>query len=151
MAREHLPLFKDARPFRVQRFFSHPGGARHAHRAHAGTHSDSHPDRHRHPEAPGAPAVQSGPMDDEALLRQAEAALAEIDRATGLSDEHASVLAALRIRLEGAPRATLEDMLRAAGDLRGRRSLDDPPPAKAKPSLEDAVKKAASKKEWPGL
>ncbi|HEU5001420.1 MAG TPA: hypothetical protein VFW71_01395 [Actinomycetota bacterium] len=90
-------------------------------------------------------------MDDEALLRRAEAALAEIDRTLGLSDEHAEVLAALRIRIEGAPRATLEEMLRVAGDLRGKRSLEDPVPGKAKPSLEDALKKASPKKEWPGL
>jgi hypothetical protein len=88
---------------------------------------------------------------DEALMRRAEAVLAELDRTQGLGDEHADVLAALRIRLDGAPRKSLDDVLRAAGDLKGRHSLDDPPPLPAKPSLEDALKKARPKKDWPGL
>lgn len=89
---------------------------------------------------------------DEALLRRAEAALAELDRTQGLGDEHAEVLAALRIRIHGGPRRSLDDVLRAAGDLKGKHSLDDPPPPASKPSLEDALKKASgTKKEWPGL
>lgn len=87
---------------------------------------------------------------DEALMRRAESVLAELDRNQGLSDEHAAVLAALRIRLDGGPRKTLDDVLRAAGDLKGRRSLDDLP-APQKPSLEDALKKPPAKKDWPGL
>lgn len=83
-------------------------------------------------------------------MRRAEAALAEVDRNQGLSDEHAAVLAALRIRLDGGPRKTLDDVLRAAGDLKGKRSLEDLPPA-AKPSFEDALKKGPAKKDWPGL
>jgi len=89
-------------------------------------------------------------VNDEALLRRAESVLAELDRSQGLSDEHADVLAALRIRLHGAPRKSLDDVLRAAGDLKGKRSLDEPPPAAPKPSLEDALKKAPAKKDWPG-
>jgi hypothetical protein len=88
---------------------------------------------------------------DEALLRRAEATLAEIDRNQGLSDEHAEVLAAIRLRIDGAPRKSLDDVLRAAGTIKGKRSLDDPPPPPAKASFEDALKKASSKKEWPGL
>jgi hypothetical protein len=87
---------------------------------------------------------------DEALLRRAEATLAEIDRNQGLSDEHAEVLAAIRLRIDGAPRKSLDDVLRAAGTIKGKRSLDDPPPPPAKASFEDALKKASSKKEWPG-
>ena len=88
---------------------------------------------------------------DEALLRRAEATLAEIDRNQGLSNEHAEVLAAIRIRIDGAPRKSLDDVLRAAGSLKGKRSLDDPPPPPAKSSFEDALKKASTKKNWPGL
>lgn len=89
---------------------------------------------------------------DDKLLRRAEEALAEIGRTQGLNDRQADVLAALRIRLDGAPRKSLDDILRAAGDLKGRHSLDDPPPLPSKPSLEDALKKAsAKKKDWPGL
>ena len=88
---------------------------------------------------------------DEALLRRAEVVLAELDRNQGLSDEHAEVLAAIRIRIHGAPRKTLDDVLRAAGDIKGRRSLDDPPTPPAKRSLDDALKKTTAKKDWPGL
>ena len=88
---------------------------------------------------------------DEVLLRRAEATLAEIDRNQGLSDEQAEVLAAIRLRIDGAPRKSLDDVLRAAGSLKGKRSLDDPPPPPAKSSFEDALKKASTKKEWPGL
>ena len=55
--------------------------------------------------------------DDEKLLREAERALTEIKVAHGLSDEHASVLAALRLRLTGDPGKSLDDIIAAAGDL----------------------------------
>lgn len=84
-------------------------------------------------------------------MRRAEAALAELDRTQGLTDEHADILAALRIRLDGAPRKSLDDMLRAAGDLKGRRSLDDPVPPSPRSSLDEVFKKASAPKEWPGL
>jgi hypothetical protein len=87
---------------------------------------------------------------DEALLRRAESVLAELDRTQGLRDEHAEVLAAIRIRIEGGPRRSLDEVLKAAGSIRGRHSLDDPPPPPAKASLEDALKKASAKKDWPG-
>jgi len=61
------------------------------------------------------------------------------------------VLAAIRIRIDGAPRKSLDDVLRAAGTLKGKRSLDDPPPPPVKASFEDALKKASTKKDWPGL
>lgn len=68
--------------------------------------------------------------DDNAdleLIRKAEAVLAEIDRTTGLIDRHADILAALRIRLEGGPRKTLEELMDATGEIQGRRGsgLDD--------------------------
>lgn len=72
---------------------------------------------------------QEGPSDegaqDEAdleLLRKAEAVLAELDRNQGLIDRHADVLAALRIRIEGGPRKSLEELMSAAGEIRGRTS-----------------------------
>lgn len=89
-------------------------------------------------------------VDDVDLLRRAEAVLSEIDRTQGLSDEHAEVLAALRIRLHGAPRKTLDDVLKAAGDLKGKVSLDNPPPPPKKGSLEDVLRRGPSKREWPG-
>ncbi len=64
--------------------------------------------------------------EDRRLLKKAADALAEIDRSHGLSDEHADVLAALRIRLEGKRRASLDDLLSATGDIAGKkRDLGD--------------------------
>ncbi len=90
--------------------------------------------------------------EDEKLLRRAEKALTEIKVAQGLSDEHASVLAALRIRLKGDPGKKLEDLIDAAGDLSspGLESLlqQEPP---AKQSLDDVLaRKPKPKPEWPG-
>ncbi len=62
--------------------------------------------------------------EGEKLLRRAEKALTEIKVAQGLSDEHASVLAALRIYLKGDPGKSLEDLLSAAGDLGSTTSLE---------------------------
>jgi MoxR-like ATPase len=90
--------------------------------------------------------------DDERLLRRAEQALTEIKVAAGLSDEHASVLAALRIRLKGVADRSLDDLLTAAGDLssRGLDELLDEPPAKPKRTLDDVLsQKPKPKREWP--
>lgn len=89
--------------------------------------------------------------DDEQLLRQAEQALLQIKVANGLSDDHASVLAAIRIRLKGDPGKKLEDVLSAAGDLGGPdlgELLTKPEPEK-KGSLEELLGKPKSKPEWP--
>lgn len=61
------------------------------------------------------------------LIRKAEAVLSEIDRTQGLINRHADVLAALRIRIEGGPRKSLEELMDAAGEIRGKRAaeLDD--------------------------
>lgn len=86
--------------------------------------------------------------DDEKLLRRAEKALTEIKVAQGLSDQHASVLAALRIRLKGDAGKSLEELLRAAGDL-GSGALDEAlrrQAAPSKPSFEDVVGRAEKPK-----
>src|SRR5713226_8499706 len=88
-------------------------------------------------------------MDDVELLRRAERALAEIKVAEGLSDRHASLLAALRIRLKGDPGKNLEDLLSAAGDLGGPRLeklLEDPEPKPAR-SLDDVLSKGEKPKK----
>jgi hypothetical protein len=86
--------------------------------------------------------------EDRKLIRRAADTLAEIDRAAGLSDRHADVLTALRIRLEGKRRASLEDLLTAAGDVRGQKDLGDvlADPGKSPdwPVVED------KKRDWPG-
>ena len=53
-------------------------------------------------------------VDDDDLLARAEEALTQIKVAQGLSEEHAAVLAALRIRLKGSAGKSLEEMLEAA-------------------------------------
>ncbi|TMK15601.1 MAG: hypothetical protein E6G37_01365 [Actinobacteria bacterium] len=75
--------------------------------------------------------------DDERLLARAEEALTEIKVSQGLSEPHAAVLAALRIRLKGDQGKSLEDLLAAAEDEgpklddllskgeKPKRSLDD--------------------------
>lgn len=88
--------------------------------------------------------------NDEKLLRRAEAVLAELDRTQGLADEHADLLAALRIRLFGSPRKSLDDILEAAGELKGKASLEDLPPARRRDSLEDAFRRSQTKPQWPG-
>lgn len=61
---------------------------------------------------------------DLELLKKAEAALAELDRTQGLEDRHADVLAALRIRIEGGPRRSLEELMEATGDIGGERARE---------------------------
>jgi len=90
--------------------------------------------------------------EDEKLLRRAEKALTEIKVAQGLSEPHASVLAALRIHLKGDAGSSLEDLLTAAGDL-GKPGLDDLLSSGEKPkrSLDDVfADKPKAKPEWPG-
>ena len=85
--------------------------------------------------------------EDEALIRRAEEALSEIDREQGLADHHAEVLAALRIRVFGAPKKTLDDAFRAAGELKGKKSLADVDvPERTGESLEDVIKQPPKKK-----
>lgn len=90
--------------------------------------------------------MEARPLSDDALLRRAEEALAEIDREQGLDDRHAEVLAALRIRIFGAPKKTLDDAIHAAGDLRGKRALEDLEEPEPSGSLEDALKSPPKKK-----
>ena len=86
--------------------------------------------------------------DDEELLREAEQALTEIKVAQGLSDEHASVLAALRLRLTGDPGKSLEEMLAAAGDLGQGQKFDQllSEEPKKKDTLDDALAQEPKKK-----
>ena len=91
---------------------------------------------------------ESEPRDDERLLARAEAALTEIKVATGLSEPHAAVLAALRIRLKGDPGTNLEDLLAAAGDLEGPNLDDVLERSHAKPtsSIDELLSKAEKPK-----
>jgi hypothetical protein len=91
-------------------------------------------------------------MDDADLLALAEQALTEIKVNHGLSDQHASVLAALRIRLKGSADKSLEEMLEAAGDdLQPDRLGEALEKAEGEPktTLDDLLSKPKPKPEWP--
>jgi hypothetical protein len=61
---------------------------------------------------------------DLELIKKAERVLAELDRTQGLIDRHADVLAALRIRIEGGPRKSLEELMEATGSIEGKRGKE---------------------------
>jgi hypothetical protein len=90
-------------------------------------------------------------VEDEELLAQAEQALTEIKVSRGLSDQQASVLAALRIRLKGSADKSLEEMLEAAGDAGSTDLTAKIAEAETKPktSLDDLLSKPKPKPEWP--
>jgi Arc/MetJ family transcription regulator len=90
-------------------------------------------------------------VDDDELLARAEQALTEIKVNQGLSEQHAAVLAALRIRLRGSDTKSLEEMLEAAEDLGGD-SLEEKlarAEGQPKPSLDDLLSKEPEKPAWP--
>jgi hypothetical protein len=90
-------------------------------------------------------------MDDAELLARAEEALTEIKVNQGLSEAHAAVLAALRIRLKGSDTGSLEELLAAAED-QGSRTLDDELATERtpKPSLDDLMAEDPKPKpDWP--
>jgi hypothetical protein len=94
---------------------------------------------------------QTDLVDDEELLAKAEEALTQIKVAQGLSEEHAMVLAALRIRLKRRAGKSLEEMLEAADDPTPDRLDEELAKAegKRKPSLDDLLTQPKPKPEWP--
>jgi hypothetical protein len=88
---------------------------------------------------------------DMKLFRRAEQVLAEIDRGPGLSDEHADVLAALRIRIEGKERASLDELLSAAGDMSRKRDLKDVLSEEPTKETSDWPTIEERSRDWPGL
>ena len=94
---------------------------------------------------------QKSDRDDERLLRRAGEALTEIKVAHGLSESHAAVLAALRIRLKGKTDSSLEEMLEAADDAGDSGSKLDELMQEKKPgkSLDDLFSEQPKKPEWP--
>ena len=95
-------------------------------------------------------ALKQQARKDHKLFAKAADALAEIDRNHGLDDHHADVLAALRIRVEGKRRASLDELLTVTGDMSGKRDLGDVlgGPDKKKSDWPDPKEQ---KKDWPGL
>ena len=91
--------------------------------------------------------------EDRKLIADAAQVLGEIDRGPGLTAEHADVLAALRIRLEGKPRASLEDLLSAAGEISAKKDLADVLGSDAgdQAAESDWPVIEEKKRDWPGL
>jgi Arc/MetJ family transcription regulator len=89
---------------------------------------------------------------DEELLARAERALTEIKVNHGLSEDHAAVLAALRIRLKGSDARSLEEMLAAASDEQPatlEQTLADTE-REQKPSLDDLfAEEPKPPPDWP--
>jgi hypothetical protein len=91
-------------------------------------------------------------VDDKELLALAEQTLTEIKVGQGLSERHASVLAALRIRLKGSDAKSLEEMLVAAEDPTQGSLEETIAEAERAPkrSLDDLLaKEPEPKPEWP--
>lgn len=96
-------------------------------------------------------ALRKQEREDKKLIRRAADALAQIDRATGLDDEQADVLAALRIRLEGKPRASLEDLMSTVADISGKKDLGSVLESGAEPKKSEWPVVEEKKRDWPGL
>ena len=90
-------------------------------------------------------------QQDRKLIRRAADALAQIDRGQPFDDEHADVLAALRIRLEGKERAKLEDLIAATGEIGGKKDLGDVLAGAEKKETSDWPVVEEQKRDWPGL
>ncbi|MDP9069598.1 MAG: hypothetical protein M3N53_14835 [Actinomycetota bacterium] len=88
--------------------------------------------------------------EDRKLIQRAAEVLGEIDRGPGLNGPQADVLAALRIRLEGKPRGSLEDLISAAGDISSKKDLGDVLGG-GEPKTVDWPVIEEKKKDWPGL
>jgi len=88
---------------------------------------------------------------DVELLRRAELALTQLHNRYGLETDQAATLTAIRLRLEGKERASLEDLLQAGRDVAERDPLGEAlRRPKAGPSFEDALK-ASERKRRPSL
>ena len=88
------------------------------------------------------PAEDLNPTDRE-LLRRAELALSQLNNRHGLEPDQSATLTAIRLRLEGKTRASLDDLLDAGHDVGGKDPLADAVRrAERRPSFEDLVGEA---------
>ena len=88
--------------------------------------------------------------EDRKLIQKAADVLGEIDRGPGLSGPQADVLAALRIRIEGKPRGSLEDLISSVGEISSKKDLGDIlAPEEPKDTQWPVIEE--KKKDWPGL
>jgi hypothetical protein len=85
---------------------------------------------------------------DRKLLERVELALTQLHTQHGLTAQQSSTLTAVRLRLEGKERASLEDLLAAGKDLGGKDPLAEAARRQAqKPSFEDALTEAERRKK----
>ncbi|HZD02882.1 MAG TPA: hypothetical protein VFA46_22630 [Actinomycetes bacterium] len=86
---------------------------------------------------------------DRKLLERAELALTQLHTQYGLTPGQSSTLTAVRLRLEGKERASLEDLLAAGKDLGGKDPIADAVrrQGQQKPSFEDALAEAERRKK----
>jgi len=85
---------------------------------------------------------------DRQLLERAELALIQLHTQYGLTPEQSSTLTAIRLRLEGKARASLDDLLAAGRDLGGKDPLAEAVRrGDAKPSFEEALADAERRKK----
>jgi hypothetical protein len=85
---------------------------------------------------------------DRELLVRAELALTQLNNRHGLEPSQSATLTAIRLRLEGVERATLEDLLQAGKDVGGKDPLADALRERPRrgPSFDDLVAEADKKK-----
>jgi hypothetical protein len=91
------------------------------------------------------PADELSPTDRE-LLRRAELALSQLNNRHGLEADQSATLTAIRLRLEGKSRASLDDLLVAGKDLGGKDPLSEAMTTRRQgPSFDDLVAGAEQK------
>ena len=85
---------------------------------------------------------------DRQLLERAELALTQLHTQYGLTAEQSSTLTAIRLRLEGKARASLEDLLDAGKDLGAKDPLGEALRRESRgPSFEEALSEAEGRKK----
>jgi hypothetical protein len=83
---------------------------------------------------------------DRELLHRAELALTQLNNRHGLEADQSATLTAIRLRLEGKSRASLDDLLTAGKDLGGKDPLTDAMTRRQQgPSFDDLVAGAEKK------
>jgi hypothetical protein len=84
------------------------------------------------------PTEDLSPTDRE-LLTRAELALSQLNNRHGLEPDQSATLTAIRLRLEGKSRASLDDLLTAGKDLGGKDPLTEAMTRRQGPSFDDLV------------
>ena len=90
------------------------------------------------------PPEDLNPTDRE-LLTRAELALTKLNNRHGLEPDQSATLTAIRLRLEGKSRASLDDLLTAGKDLGGKDPLTEAMTRRQGPSFDDLVAGAEQK------